>query len=154
MSPTGRVLLFKGRGFLSQIIRWQSRSRYSHAALQLRDGSVIEAWQFKGVHMKYIRDWRHIEAYDIAHTTGAQWHRIEEFAKSQLGKPYDYRGVFSFITRSRPTDNSRWFCSELVFAAADHAGIHLLERTSPGYVSPGVLALSPRLVRSIPLNRT
>src|SRR5215469_1941664 len=40
-----RIALYQGKSLISLLIRWQTRSRYSHAAFLLDDGSVIEAWQ-------------------------------------------------------------------------------------------------------------
>lgn len=40
-----RIALYQGKSAISRLIRWQTRSQYSHAAFLLDDGSVIEAWQ-------------------------------------------------------------------------------------------------------------
>ena len=40
-----RIALYQGKSLISLLIRWQTRSQYSHAAFLLDDGSVIEAWQ-------------------------------------------------------------------------------------------------------------
>lgn len=39
-----RIALYQGKSFISRLIRWQTRSRYSHAAFLLDNGNVIEAW--------------------------------------------------------------------------------------------------------------
>jgi uncharacterized protein YycO len=144
-----RVLLFKGRGAMSMAIRWQSRSIYSHTAIQLNDGSIIESWQGSGVQHKDLDDWDDIDAFEIvdAPDLGVELDTegCEEFLRAQLGKGYDYTSVLRFVSRRKGGNPDRWFCSELVFAALAHAGVNLLERCEPWRVSPGMLAWSPFL---------
>jgi hypothetical protein len=139
------VLLFRGRGILSSLIRWQTRSAYSHAAIHLGDGAIIESWQGAGVRRTWLRDWSNVTQFGVRGMTGAQWRRAIDFAEAEIGAGYDYLGVVRFVSRRRLPLNERWFCSELVFAALEAAGVRLLERTEAAEVSPGMLALSPYL---------
>ncbi len=146
---TGRpgIVLFRGRGLISALIRWQTRGRYSHAALLQPDGRIIEAWQGAGVRRKYLNDWSGADIYDVPGLTDKGWGIALQFAAAQLGKRYDYRGVCRFVTRNQAPSNDRWFCSELVYAACAEGGLHLLQRNvvTPGMVSPQMLGLSPLL---------
>jgi len=142
------VLLFRGQDLLSRAIRWQTRSVYSHAALLRPDGSVIEAWPGEGVRERLIEDWTGIDAFTIAGCTPQQWNAANIFARDHLGAHYDWLGVLRFVSRRDDADQKlSWFCSELVFASLQHAGITLLERIEPWAVSPGLLANSPLLTR-------
>jgi uncharacterized protein YycO len=69
------------------------------------------------------------------------------WAKSQIGKKYDYVSILRFLTRSSRgrKDNGKWFCSELAFVAAQKAGVDLLHFIHPVEVSPGHFILSPLL---------
>ena len=151
-SPSLRVLLFHGRGLISTLIRWQTRSQYSHAAIQLNDGSIIEAWQGAGVRKLpgFTRGTEGIDAFEI--TAPYNHLAVLEFLDSVLvdNDGYDYFGVLRFVSRRRARDNKKWFCSELVFAAIQAGGLNLFERTQPWEVSPGLLARSPYL-RPVPL---
>lgn len=140
-----RLLLFRGRGIISWLIRWQTRSCYSHAALMLPDGSVIEAWQGAGVRRTWLRDWTEVDVFDIHEMTTEQWQAAIAFARCQIGKPYDYRGVLRFLSRRRKALDDRWFCSELVYKSLESAGVRLLRDVEAGEVSPGMLARSPLL---------
>lgn len=144
------VLLFRGRGAISAAIRWQTRSRYSHAALRLRDGRIVESWQGAGVQIKTLTDWTGIDAYLIPSATPAQWDEALDQACYLVGHGYDYWAIARFVSRRLMPFNDRWFCSELVFWALARAGVRLLSRISPAEVSPGLLALSPLLVPEIP----
>ena len=141
------MLLFRGRGIISALIRWQSRSPYSHAALLMPDGRIIESWQGAGVRVKSVTDWTDIEVYDVEGMGSFEWELALDFALELVGLGYDYKAVARFISRRPAADNERWFCSELVFAALESAGVDLLARISAAAVSPGMLALSPRLIR-------
>lgn len=68
------------------------------------------------------------------------------FAKQQLGKPYDWGGVFGFMAPNRNwQQDDKWFCSELVAATALAGKTNLLNRNSSRIV-PGVLELCPFLI--------
>ena len=129
----------------SALIRWQTRSRYSHAALQRRDGRIVEAWAGDGVRVKKLSDWRGVDAFEVPCMSTNRWDIALGWAQSQVGSRYDWRGVFRFVTRSEPCKDEKWFCSELVFQAFKQAGIDLLHRVQPARVSPGLLSYSPLL---------
>lgn len=142
-----KLLLFKGRGFISRLIRWQTRSKYSHAALLLSDGrTIIEAWQGAGVRVKEITDWTDVDLFEIEGLTPLVETRAYSFACDQVGKKYDYWGVIRFVSRRHMPANEKWFCSELAFAALEIAGLRLLERIDASEVSPHLLSLSPLLL--------
>lgn len=140
------VLLFRGRGFVSAAIRWQTRSPYSHAALLRPDGRIVESWQGAGVRIKTVADWADIDAFDVVGMTDLQWGLALDFCEELVGRGYDYKAVLRFVSRRPAADNERWFCSELVFAALQSAGVDLLARIDAASVSPGMLAWSPLLV--------
>lgn len=142
------ILLFRGRGLISRLIRWQTRSVYSHAAIMTRAGTIIEAWHRGGVREKNLSDYRDIDFFVVPDMSPEQWDRAIAFARGQLGKRYDYLGVIRFVTRRRHLSSRRMFCSELVFAALAAAGVGLLKRIPAPKVSPAMLALSPLLIRT------
>ena len=140
------ILLFKGRGIVSTLIRWQSRGKYSHAALLMPDGRIVESWQGDGVRVKTLTDWEDIDAFTIPDMPGAAWDDAIQFALDQVGKGYDYKGVARFVSRRRHYDDiEKWFCSELVFAALESVGFAPFHRIEPWAISPGMLCVSPML---------
>jgi len=147
MSEPGQlqVALFSGRGMISRLIRWQTRSQYSHAALtRARSNVVLESWQGKGVREKRLMDWRDVTRFDVD-CTEEQGNAAWQVADGKIGAGYDYRAIFRFMSRRKHKVNTKWFCSELVFVALQCAGVNLLERIPASHVSPGMLALSPLL---------
>lgn len=141
-----RIFLFKGTSFISRLIRFQTRSEYSHAAVELDNKSVVEAWK-KGVTISN-RYWEHhkpyteISVFDVE----AEYNKnaVESFLKHQVGHAYDYLSVLRFVTRRKVRADDKWFCSELV-AAAFHAGGLELLKGPPSLLSPRDIYLSPFL---------
>ena len=145
------IVLFRGRGLISALIRWQTRGDYAHAALLMDDGKLIESWQGVGVRIKSDPDLSDATIFDVPSMTQAQWDRALFFARCQVGKGYDYWAIIRFITRERMPDNDRYFCSELVFDSIEHAGVNLLARIKGWAVDPSRLELSPLMVERRPL---
>lgn len=151
-----RIALYRGKGIVSKLILWQSRGKFSHAAVVLADNSVIESkegslsplWR-GGVRRRahYLPiEGETCTLFDVM-TTPVQEREIVNFLQEQIGKGYDYLSILRFITRQNTNSYTRgtWFCSELVFSAFRHAGINLLSRIDAWAVSPGQLATSPFL---------
>lgn len=147
-----RLLLFSDPGPLALAIRWQTRSKYSHAAVLMPDGkTVVESYPGVGVRVRRltVNDWAKITAFRVDGFTAAHWEEVIRFATAQIGAGYDWVGVIRFLTRKPATVNGRYFCSELAFEAISRAGKQLL-RAEPCDVSPAMLALSPFILPDPP----
>ena len=165
--PKAYILASKGKSFISKLIkRYQRGFPYTHIAyvLNIRDRFnplVIEAWHlpFKftfrfpfikggGVY-KYRFSEQHTPGTEFTifsiEVTNEQKEKIENFLLNQLGKEYDFKGIFGFASYSDLQDTDKWFCSELVFAAFKYAGVELLKNIEPYKVSPRIFLLSPFL---------
>lgn len=137
-----KVLLFKGRGPLSFLIRWKTNSIYSHAAILLPDGeTIIESWQGAGVRKKVITDWEGIDSYDVD-LTNEQAIGIIKYLENKVGLKYDYLGVLGIALNKPYQKKSRYFCFELVFEAFEFVGIKLLSRTKARECTGGLLMRS------------
>lgn len=142
----GKILLFRGRGLISALIRWQTRSIYSHAAILLDDKeTIIEAWQGKGVRKKFILDWSNVDHFDVRGWDENDWRGVFRYLESKIGYKYDYKAIFRFISRRKMPANKKFFCSELVLSAALSIGKPLLNG-NPSELSPRDLSLSTDLV--------
>jgi uncharacterized protein YycO len=139
-------------GIIGRLVRWQTRSPWSHAALLYQVHAdpwrVIEAHYPAGV---VDRPHSVTDDFLICSVEHPDMQEAEEqilaFAQRQVGKAYDLRMVARFITRQQEAreTSGRWFCSELVYAAFWYAGVELLGNTQPWEVSPGLLRRSPYL---------
>ena len=143
-----RILAYQGISWVSRVIRWQTRSRYSHIAIEVADNHVYEAWHVGGVQLN-----AHFRA---VHTAGTMVDvfaisahfdplRVRHFLDAQIGKRYDFRAVARFLSRRNAPADDRWFCSELAVAAFRAGGLDLLARIPPSHVSPRDVIISPHL---------
>ncbi len=140
---------------VSGIIRAVSDSAVSHAGLYVGDGMVVESIgsgvQLKTLEQALADDFYAV-ALRRPDLTEEQRLRIRDFAGQQLDRSYDFRAVamHGLYRLAAPVcdnlgdrvdrmlchaarwqiafgndDADRWFCSELVFAAYDAAGVSL-----------------------------
>ena len=142
-----KVLLYRGTGPTSRLIRFQTRSPYSHAAMMMDDGTVIEARMRGGVKHVATPWTRHrkntpVEVYAIKGDFDEE--KVESFLLSQLGKKYDWLSVLRFVSRRKAPADDRWFCSELILAALLDGGKRLLNGLS-SVLSPRDMQLSTEL---------
>lgn len=73
---------------------------------------------------------------------------IMRFVAAQIGKPYDTLGIAGILFNRDWHSRDHWFCSELVLAAFEAAGVYLLN-VIPGRsyrIDPERLHLSTRLI--------
>lgn len=159
-----RIALYQGKSWISRLIRWQTRSIYSHAAFLLDSGSVIEAWQPCVREIDPPRECApescHIAALSKQHTPGTRVdiykflcpltkeenRQLEYLARRDVGTPYDYRSILRFCTREKSSlAVHKLFCSEQVFARCKQIGRPLLDRTEAWRVPPDWIGRSPHL---------
>lgn len=119
-------------GPISRLIRWRTKSHYSHVDFVLPDGTLLGA-QFKakggdGVkirpanYAKFIRiGFYHVDVPDAVGESVIAW------AKSQIGKPYDLEGALGiFFGQRNWHEDDSWFCYELIAEAFDQAKFPLV----------------------------
>lgn len=106
----------------SYIIRTASWSNWSHVDLILPSGSLIGSAAPHGV---VISDFEHrlniSSAAAIVTYTGDIYH-AERWARSQLGKPYDWFGVAGLGLHRDWERDGMWWCSEFVAKALKEGG--------------------------------
>lgn len=143
-----RVALSRGDSLLASLIRWRMEGDYAHAALVFDFGAhkFVVAAVRAGVELTEFAPSPETQLFDFAHTP-AQAKQIADFARAQLGKPYDLRAALDLgvCCREDRAQSGRWFCSELVVAALAQAGVHLFARSEPWEIDPVTLARSPLL---------
>ena len=147
------IALYRGTSLISRAIKFLNWSEYSHAAWITPDGRCVEAWitnswklegsvlespRFDSIHT----DGTVVDFYSVKGFTPEQELQVAGYMRKQLFLPYDFRGIFKFLTRGMSSNNSEWFCSELVFSALKAANVTLLNL--PAWkVYPAMLSYSP-----------
>ena len=144
-----RILCYRGVGLISRAIRFQTRSLYSHVAIELQEHEIYEAWHVGGVRqLRYAIDGHDkstvIDIYRVDPAINCDIDKVRAFLQSQIGKKYDFKSVARFLTRRKVRADDKWFCSELVLAAIQAGGGELLH-VNPSEASPRDVAISPYL---------
>ena len=137
-----RVRAYRGHGLIGWFIRWQTRSKYAHLAMQY-DNQIIESVFWHGVIKRDLTpaddeaDVVYVDVPEHVYFTMLWW------AQSHVGDGYDWMGLLRFISRRRWQHDDWWFCSEFGFANFLFGEIVLLAETEEWEVSPGLFMRSP-----------
>jgi uncharacterized protein YycO len=142
------IAQYKGKSWISRAIKFVTWGQYSHTAIILGNGSIVEAWQGSNSVrvIKHISDGHKpgtpVDIYSVR--MGAEQERVfREFIASQIGKKYDFWGIAGFLRRKDLQRGESWFCSELFAAGCEKAGVKLLNNVRPSQVSPSMVTRSP-----------
>lgn len=124
------VIFGRNRGDkVSDLIAKLGGSQWSHVGIIDRDGvTVIESIIPAGVVKTHIKDFK--ARYTHTHIANISTrHGIDSYAmaRHEIGKPYDFRALFSAIGSRCWEDPGAWMCSELV---AHCSGIFRAETVS------------------------
>lgn len=125
MSGTIRLLYCRTRHLSTPFLRLGAWSPWSHVALVLPESeAVIDAtFMAGGVRQRSLSQLLDIcSKYEFRDLTVPDPEAGYAFARSQLGKPYDWTGVIGLgLHRDWQTDDA-WWCSEFVEAVLAAAG--------------------------------
>ena len=146
---------FKGRSRIGAIIRDITWADWSHVDTLISPTRGISAIGGKGV-LSYEIDGRGAPKYTQMETvtfkvTHEQYHKYVGFLLEKEHSEYDLDGIKAFMFTARlimgsKQDDEKWFCSELIMAALEHAGIVKLsvppEKWSPGDIYQGLSFIS------------
>jgi len=145
-----RVAFYKAKGnWLDWIIRWYTKGKYSHCELVIGDLWLSASPREKVVRYKAIQDTGEWDFVSIDLNNLLIEH-IQDWASLELGSEYDWLGILLTQTINlNRQDPHRWFCSELVTAALQQAG--MLAWVTPHQTDPNelyALLTTPRRARN------
>ncbi len=163
----GDVLMYKGHGLSSWLIKKITKSEYSHAGIAVRWNNrlmVLEAKRKPGIRViplstsiaEYKGD---IEWYTArSHMTNLQRMRLVQYAEQEIGKEYTtvlvtgnlFRAVFGATGTGTPDElepTTKIFCSYYVAQAYNASGIDLAPNKHDRYTTPGDVANSKALIK-------
>lgn len=160
------VLLYKGAGFTSQLIRWGTKSSYSHVA-QVVEPQISLAIESNTGHQSGVRaiDLRklpeaEIDVFRIKPEFSFDSDKVISFLVAHLGADFDYPGVIwlgvlkglSVLTglQYQPYNQFQkekdYFCSELCYEAFKEGGLDIVPEVDEADItSPADIAASARL---------
>lgn len=131
-----KIAFYTAEGkWVDKIIRFITRSKYSHCELLFEDGRMFssDAW-YGGVRWNNnytVDNWEVLEfdLPDYAYRSLISW------CISKENSGYDYWGVARFVLPFIPQDPTKWFCSELCAAGLKFVGVIPLD-TKVSKLSP------------------
>lgn len=152
------ILLFQGNEFISRLIRWGTKSRYSHVGVCLSSDELIEA-VVKGVRRIKAEDLEN-KAFDV-YRVKEEFNKegVTDFLKKKVGSKYDIPGVIFLgllkllhmfgvrVLSNKWQKKEDYFCSELCYEAYNKGGgIDIVPNiTAAEITSPADIAKSPRI---------
>ena len=111
-----KLALYKGRGQIGNaVIRWWTRSPYSHCEIVIGDVGYTSSLMDGGVRAKRIKfDPAHWDFVDLA---WAHEHEVKMLYGQTKDEPYGWMDLIKRQFFNRPGDDRGWFCSEWCAAA-------------------------------------
>lgn len=158
----GDVLLFQGTGLLSSIIRWVTRSRYSHSGLAIWWNDRLMVLESTSPEVRVIPlsiligHYPLVDLYTVIPVDNFNRIQLFDAATEVLGKRYAVWTLIRFLRRillkirgggvdpRKPPD--KFICSQLVSFAYREAGVDLDNSNPDEYTSPEALSRSKMLV--------
>jgi hypothetical protein len=126
--------------FFAGLIRWWTKSPYSHCELLFDDGLMFSSHVAQGGTRFWTPGILSANTWDIylLPTTLEEDIQIRAFCGAELGCGYDWKGIlFSQFIRLQREHPSKWFCSEICAAALQR--IDRVMGSKPCTFSPGKL---------------
>ena len=118
------------------LIRAVTWSSWSHVALVLDNGNVIEATYPKVREVPLEIILHNHKKWVIVDIPTDDDKLIEEYARSQVGKPYDITALLGILVHRQWTDEDSWFCSELVANSFTKGGFSLFREETIHRITP------------------
>jgi hypothetical protein len=125
-----RLQFVRGRGLSSAAIAWMSAGLFSHVDAILPDGSLLGSRSDRilgidpGVRVRppAYEKWPHRVIFQLS-ANDAQAAAFYDFLNGEIGKPYDKLAILGFAIARNWREEGAWFCSELVAAGLEFAGV-------------------------------
>ena len=120
-------------GVYNRLVRWWTRSQYSHVELVFIQGTGNRAYAASASKMDGGVRGKAIDfdpsRWDFVDLPDELWNAAWEWFDAHDGQGYDILGNVHFVLGAVGDDKARWFCSEAVAAAL---GMPNPERFDPG----------------------
>ena len=168
----GDILLCKGKGLISSLIRWGTGSVYSHVALvaSAKLGLIVEAIPEGGVRAISVENYKTpLDLYRVKPVHAFNHSEVVSYLVKMLARKYGYPlklalsstlrklrliKLFGFkVTGNKKAadqlqEDQDYFCSELVYQAFKAGGLDIVPQIGDAETtSPGDIARSPLIER-------
>lgn len=146
MTRAGDVLFFRGASPISKLISWFTKSPYTHVALALGDGRIIESDRFVNTRIRHLTDEDVFDIHRLHDATPESLNLACMVAQSFEGARYDYLQIAGIAVRllfrwdKTLFNRANYFiCSELIDVSFMASYIERLHQSYIGSLDPGQL---------------
>ena len=131
-----KVIFSGGWNIASVFIKTQTACRWYHCGVINDAGLVVEARMTGGVVVSFLDEFKSRGQWVIIDIPLNDEQAAHDFLDKQIGKGYDVSGLFAYLFNKRSWQTEhKWYCSELVAAAAEIGGSSIVRSDLSG-VSP------------------
>jgi uncharacterized protein YycO len=133
-----KVIYCANHTLSSWLIRLVTWSRWSHAAVQIDDETIIDAtFKHGGVHARPLSA---LAGYrqEVVEYTLPDEDKAQDWLRRQIGKPYDWSALLGIFLHRNWQEDDKWFCSELTECALAAGGLQRWLGESINRVTPGM----------------
>ena len=100
---------------IASVIKWKIKSKYFHVEMIIKDKWISTNPTANSVYINKKMPLNDKYDYFDIKIHGARVNKMLKFAESQVGKQYDWKGIFLSQASDFNIDNKdKWFCSEFV----------------------------------------
>lgn len=117
----GDIYLTRSKSIIGKLIRYWTRSKFSHGGIVFNGSIGIEA-TFSGVRLVNLPKEDVIYLTPAKRLTDEELFNLYDFLLEQEGKLYDFRGIFNFLIKGRHNVRDKWYCFELIYEAYKKIG--------------------------------
>jgi hypothetical protein len=127
----------------AKLVRWYTKSKYSHVELIIEDKWISISDSKDGVHIYDLEPLHTSWDYVPVEVPADRLEDVWRFIDSQVGKKYDWAGIFftQFLKISDSDAKNKWFCSEFVCQVLKEFQIECVKEFDCANLSPRDLYL-------------
>lgn len=133
--------IHRGDSFISKTIMKLSNGRFSHVSVDFEGVTYesVEGEGFRSINTLALSGSPIVERYAIK-VSDRKFYQLKDWSENQVGKGYDYTGVFShMIPLFLKPNMGKWYCSEYAFVLLNKISGILGDDSGQHKVSPQVL---------------
>jgi hypothetical protein len=143
---SGDVILWEGKGLAARLVRWFTKSRWSHVGIALWSGPrllVLDSFPFKGTRIQPLSRCAE-NAYWIPNPAGLGL-LAHGFAIDELGRKYSFQNLWKTWLGLNLV-KGEYHCAQYVAAVLSKAGIELTAPATPETVARDMCASAEKII--------
>jgi hypothetical protein len=136
-----KLAFYKDKGnLIDSIIRWFTKSKYSHVEMIVKDMWISSSAAYGGVHIKELKELSDSYDYVEIEVDGRKLKKVLNFIEENKSSKYDYLGVlFGNVFNDKTEDKSKYFCSEMMVIILKIFEFDKVSKLIPSKTNPGEL---------------